>query len=969
MAAAALAVCAAPASAAVVSVTLDGAGTGKVTSNPPGISCSNIPGALESDCSFEFPDLTVVALSASAPDGSVFKEWSGTAGGSCAGPTNPCTTVFLFMAPLNAVATFAPAPDAPIVTTAPGPSVAFPSATLSGTVNPNSAEFATSECYFEYGLTTEYGRTTPCRPGIVGPGTSLVTVSANTGALEPDTVYHYRIVAKNAGGVSAGVDRTVTGAAAPVDDCPNAAIRAQQHVLARTLPDCMAYELVSPERTQGQDFTMNGLSGDDELIAISAGGFADTQNLPDAAIQYHTSRTEQGWRTSAIAPPAIDFPFIGSGLIDRTDDMRTTLWRANLREDKGTQRFTPIVREPDGTFAVVGPTFDDAGKSGPSTPAGTSSDLRTLVVRTRVRAGIMTDGTVQSRSASADDLVIVRPTGAGQFSVSQVAYRAGATMLPNCTVRVGGLRSARGAVSADANQVIFYFSGLISCTSAANQRVWAKIGANDPVDLSASQCTTNCGVAAATFFEGASRDGSRVYFTTDQKLLDADEDTSLKRDLYEYDANATGSKLRSVTASALPEGAGVLGVTRISEDGSYVYFVANGRPLTEEPNDRGLTPHVGGNNLYVYHRPEGASDGETSFIGSLSSSDVDTSVQFSLLDTAGRAVYPTADGRYLLFPSSADLTGDRAPGDVHKDLFRYDNATGDLRRIWSDDPAHNGSSRSHATHLRPPSESYADGGKQQSWRGQWLISDDGATIALETAERLSPEDTNDQRDTYMWRENTGRLTLLSDGSSPVPASPAGVSRSGDTVLFNSTAPMTRGHTSAAVALFAARVGGGFAEPPAPPTPCSGDWCQGASSEGGAVASPGSAALVGRGNLARPKAAPRLLVLPVKAARGAATRVRVRVHGKGMIRVSGAHVGRTSTSAGKAGTYRVLVKLSKRARAKLARAGRLKVSVVVRFSPTQGKRSQVRLPVTFKAKQASRSVRRATVLSSDSRKGR
>jgi hypothetical protein len=51
--------------------------------------------------------------------------------------------------------------------------------------------------FFEYGVTTSYGKTKPCT-SLPGSGTSLVAVSTEINGLIPGTIYHYRLVAINA---------------------------------------------------------------------------------------------------------------------------------------------------------------------------------------------------------------------------------------------------------------------------------------------------------------------------------------------------------------------------------------------------------------------------------------------------------------------------------------------------------------------------------------------------------------------------------------------------------------------------------------------------------------------------------------------------------------------------------------------------------------------------------------------------
>jgi hypothetical protein len=717
---------------------------------------------------------------------------------------------------------------------------------------------------------------------------------------------------------------------------------------ADELPEGYAYELVSPERTQGQRVVSFGVSLDETgVLTASAGGYADTQNLPATLVHYLTTRTANGWKSSATAPPAIDFPFIGpTGAYDWSGDLRRTLWFGNLAVDKGTMRFTPVVGNGDGTFTVIGPAFDEQGLTGETYPVGASSDLGTVVMETRVR-NAYTDGRTDTRAAFSS-LVLVGLDDDGEPTARQVGFRNGATMLPNCIMLLGGSRSARGAVSDDGEQVIFSFGGLASCRSAANQRVWTKIGDADPIDLAATRCTTSCGTAAIAVFEGASRDGSRVYFTTEQKLLDSDTDTSARRDLYEYDFNApSGSELRSLTSSALPEGAGVTTATRISEDGSYVYFVATGRPLAGE-NARGVAPQTGENNFYVYHRDPSEATATIKFIGALTAADV-SGLQFSLTDQQQRPAATSTDGRFLAFLSNADLTGERSADDAHRDMFRYDAVEDKLVRIWTDDPEHNGAARSDGPWFSPAFENYFSGALQGQRRGgTWPISDDGETIAFTTGEPLSVEDVNGVNDVYMWRESTGRLTMISDGESPFAATFNGVSRSGETVLFNSTASLTGWHTSGALALWAVRKGGGFPEPPVQEPRCDGDGCQGAIGLPPVLPSAGSVDFSGGGNVPGPGRAVSSVSVPrLKAVRGVAARLRVKVPGAGRIAVSGALVRSTGRTTSKAAAYKLKVVLSANAKRKLEQKRKLTARIKVAFRPTGGRLVSKTVTVTFK----------------------
>ena len=103
-------------------------------------------------------------------------------------------------------------PNSPTVLTKPASSVAFTSATLNATVNPNGGEV--SECRFEYDIPPSYGKSAPCTPS-PGSGTLPITVSASVTDLTANTTYHFRISAANAGGTSKGSDETFTTPKSP----------------------------------------------------------------------------------------------------------------------------------------------------------------------------------------------------------------------------------------------------------------------------------------------------------------------------------------------------------------------------------------------------------------------------------------------------------------------------------------------------------------------------------------------------------------------------------------------------------------------------------------------------------------------------------------------------------------------------------------------------------------------------------
>jgi hypothetical protein len=95
----------------------------------------------------------------------------------------------------------------PEVTTGPASKEQRTTVKLEGEVDPGG-EMVTS-CGFEYGTSTAYGQTAPCVPA-PGSGASPVPVSAEVTGLTPQTTYHYRLLARNAHGPSAGTDHEFT---------------------------------------------------------------------------------------------------------------------------------------------------------------------------------------------------------------------------------------------------------------------------------------------------------------------------------------------------------------------------------------------------------------------------------------------------------------------------------------------------------------------------------------------------------------------------------------------------------------------------------------------------------------------------------------------------------------------------------------------------------------------------------------
>ena len=93
----------------------------------------------------------------------------------------------------------------PSATTGGASRITQTSVTLTGKVNPNGAR---TTYFFQYGSSNLYGAATG--PTDAGSGTSAKTATADITGLAPFTKYHYRLVAQNEQGTTAGGDRTFT---------------------------------------------------------------------------------------------------------------------------------------------------------------------------------------------------------------------------------------------------------------------------------------------------------------------------------------------------------------------------------------------------------------------------------------------------------------------------------------------------------------------------------------------------------------------------------------------------------------------------------------------------------------------------------------------------------------------------------------------------------------------------------------
>jgi hypothetical protein len=93
----------------------------------------------------------------------------------------------------------------PVADTESATEISKTSATLTGAVIPQGLE---TSYHFEYGTTLSYGAKMPVPDASAGAGTTRVAASNAVTGLEPNTTYHYRLIATSPGGTTVGEDHT-----------------------------------------------------------------------------------------------------------------------------------------------------------------------------------------------------------------------------------------------------------------------------------------------------------------------------------------------------------------------------------------------------------------------------------------------------------------------------------------------------------------------------------------------------------------------------------------------------------------------------------------------------------------------------------------------------------------------------------------------------------------------------------------
>jgi hypothetical protein len=695
------------------------------------------------------------------------------------------------------------------------------------------------ECGPPEGNAGEYDRSTPTEEVPAGEGG--VAVQAIIGGLQEGVTYHCRLVAKNEASEVLGEDqRLTTLLRRGGESCPNAEFRTG---LSASLPDCRAYELVTPAQTGGLSPGTREASGNfNNWLTVPRGEAAGER------LSFFTQGTIEG--------------FEGNGRVDGylaergPGDHPTSGWSTQLAgptfdQASGVNPFGEGVSadqlysawhiNPEGNEPLPGTLAPRANLRAPGQTGGSACNLQPLQsdFETVGCGDLGTD--LQARlnfiSAGGDHVLFSskKPLEeeAGNQAPSDGTMAIYDRAVSSSHARVLSLQPDGTPFSADATYI---------AASADGSSVVFGVGAT----LYERRGGETLEVGSGATFAGLSPDGSTLTYTQGGKV-------------FSFDAAAEPPVVTEVA-----EGTPV----NVSPDGSHVFFtseaVLTGTDENENCNPDCETAEAGAHNLYA------AAGGTVRFVGILAQPDFEgfdgltaQSLGFWTLaqseeKSGERAKSPTRsipNGGGLVFQSHARLTSydNEGVGEV----YRYDPSAAEGERLLcvSCNPAEispTGEAVLQDLHSFSPVNAFSTMIAN--------VTDDGSEVFFQSPDRLLPEDANEAQDVYAWRaKGTGEpqctraggcLALISSGQGEGDSFLYSASADGHDVFFRTEEKLVGADVAGSKSIYDARVDGGIPDARAP-EPCGGDACQPAGGPPPVLSSPASAAENGDGNVGAP----------------------------------------------------------------------------------------------------------------------
>jgi hypothetical protein len=655
--------------------------------------------------------------------------------------------------------------------------------------------------------------------------------------------------------------------------CPNESLRQAQGEAGLALPDCRAYELVSPPGLQKNGVDAQGGSG---LVQAAPSGdafsyFAETP-FTDAAgsgggIQpfYIASRSSPpSWSNRGLLPAPFPAAFVT--LLGQTEDLAESLVSVD-----NPQSFAPpcepalsvcaasreanLYLEHDATGAFQLVAANTGNNHSPIFDAASADGSRLLF---ETEAQLLPEATPGVRNLYLWD---ESQPPAQRLSLVGLVPSSGAS----CS-GAGCLAPASGS-SAGANSAS-YHQHTISADGA--RAFFTDNGSGFLYErLLDSGETIRVSTGAATFRQ-ATPDGRYVFYTEAGGLY--------RFDTVAYEEAIQASKTEAeafaaATTALAGASAGLQGDLGVSTDGATAYFAATAALTGAEENEWGARAQEGALagsalvNLYRWH------EGTTAFIATLRGSvpnggptqdatDWRDTPEFVMVGSSGgeRSSRLTPDGAVLLFASLNPLTTYQNAGAT--EFYRYDSAAPPGRRLRCVTCDPSGAAPAGNVFLESSNQALTATPLRLSPFLTRNLSLDGSRIFFEAEGPLLPADLNGANDVYEWEapgagscaesspayssQDVGCLYLISTGTSHERSYFGDASTSGEDVFFFTRQPLLSSDTDQNVDLYDARSGGGIAaqNPPAPPPPCAAEAsCKPPASTPSTEPSPASESLI------------------------------------------------------------------------------------------------------------------------------
>jgi hypothetical protein len=689
----------------------------------------------------------------------------------------------------TALDTFETEAIGPAITGSNASNVLTTSATLNAQVNPGGAattyhfEYLTLADFLANGETFAGAKSTP-ESASIGADNLSHPVSANVTGLQLGAAYRFRVVATNSesplGGTPGPATSFNTVGASVTQNCANEQLRAENNSL--NLPDCRAYELVSPDSNSAALWMELGgaATADGETmmyVTIDAPGDASS-GLPTHNEVRATRDALKGWTGVSLAPPVVApvtgyFSIFGLGV---SDDLSATAISTTQPLSGGvtSNGLNLFIGNGDGTYSLLTPI---------PTPLrgaffGGTADFSHVFFRPTV-----------AQLPLEDPLA-----GANIYSWAREGGLRLVGILPNGMPAPNGVSLPGGILrpfSRDASRVIFL----------ADEKLYLRTDESHTVEIGGPLTRVEDG-SAPSDGAGITADGKMVLFTSAAELTpDANTGSGTDRNLYSYDT-VTG-ELTDLTVDTDPAdvatGANVQRVLGATPDGSHIYFTATGHLAN------GATP--GHTSLYVWH------NGEIGFVA----------------DGAVSQLYVTPDGQNVAFASTNSLTGydntDPITGQPHVEVFKATLGAG-IECV---------SCRANGT--RPTADTGVP--PQYLYSNTRIISNDGSRVFFASADAVVPQASNGH--SHIFEYANGKVSLISPAGSSSNTELLATSASGDDVFFSTWDEIVPSPNSGPSAVYDARVGGGF--PVNSHQRCSGVACRELQPPAPGFDQPGSRALV------------------------------------------------------------------------------------------------------------------------------